>query len=129
MALVHGDLRTARTLAEDFARTHPRDAHAFLLLGHVLIAAGEKPRGLAAYREALRMDLALGADPELLANLRASFLDAEDEAFKLAEEIGYPATPGLADLKSTTPDARLRRRADEVLSRILLKQRQQGAPR
>jgi len=128
LARQRGDLAAARTEAEAFARSHPEDAAAFALLGHVLFAQGEKDRALAAYRAALRMDRAFGAAPELLANLRATFADPQrgEAAFKLAEEIGAPAEPILADLGATTASGPLKRRAAEAAGKIAARK---GDPR
>src|SRR5262249_5504322 len=74
-AIKSGHLARAGALAEASARTHPADARAFALLGDVLFLQSEKERGLAAYREAVRMDRGIGDAADLLANLRATFAD------------------------------------------------------
>jgi cytochrome c-type biogenesis protein CcmH/NrfG len=119
-AMLSGDLETARVEAERAARDNPRDGRAFASLGHVLFAKGEKVRALAAYREACHLDPAVGASPELLANLRATFADPVhgEAAFRLTEAIGAPAEPILRDLAVGTGDARLKRRAAEAVGRI-----------
>src|SRR5262249_2996477 len=93
---------------------------AFALLGDVLFAQGEKERGLAAYREAHHLEAAVGAWPEVLANLRATFADPEhgEAAFRLAEAIGAPAQGILSDLAAHTSEARLQPRAAEAMGRI-----------
>lgn len=119
-AVQRGDLRAARAEAERLAKENPRDAGAFASLGHVLFAQGDKERALAAYREAYRIDPAVGASPELLANLRATFADPVhgEAAFRLTETIGGPAEPILSDLAAGTSDARLKRRAADAMGRI-----------
>ncbi len=115
-----GELAAARIQAETLAKAYPHDGRTFALLGHVLFAQGEKLRALAAYREAHHLDPSVGAAPELLANLRATFADPEhgEAAFRLAEAIGPPAKPILSDLAAHTSEARLKRRAAEASGRI-----------
>jgi cytochrome c-type biogenesis protein CcmH/NrfG len=119
-ARARGDLAAARAVAESQAKAHPGDAGAFAVLGHVLFAQGEKDRALAAYREAVRMDRAAGAAPELLANLRATFADAErgEAAFKLAEDIGEPAEAILRDVAANASSGALKRRAADATAHI-----------
>jgi hypothetical protein len=119
-AMQRGDLGAARAEAERRAKDHPHDGGAFAGLGHVLFAQGEKERALAAYREAFHLDRAVGASPELLANLRATFADPVhgEAAFRLTEAIGGPAESILSDLAAGTSDARLKRRAAEAMGRI-----------
>jgi serine/threonine-protein kinase len=119
--LSSGDAKTARERATDLARRSPDDAAALLVLGDATFAAGEKSRGLAAYREAARLDVvAAAADPELLANLRASYDDPDhgEAAFALAERIGPAAAPGLRAFTHDTSDPRRAQRARLALSKI-----------
>jgi serine/threonine-protein kinase len=91
VALRKGDVKGSRAAAERLARAYPDDVRAYVLLGDVLFAQRQTERGLAAYREAARMDrvLASGHD-ELRANLLATFDDRVhgSAAQALAEELG-----------------------------------------
>jgi hypothetical protein len=126
-AMRQGDLAGARAQAEAWAKQYPDDASAYALLGNVLFAQGEKERALASYRSALRLDRAVGANAELLANLRATFSDSQfgEAAFRLAEEIGAPAAPALSAFAAGTSSAPLKRRAADAMARAAAK----GDPR
>jgi tRNA A-37 threonylcarbamoyl transferase component Bud32/tetratricopeptide (TPR) repeat protein len=114
-ALGRGDLPAAEHGAEELVADNPDDPRAFLWLGHAMFAARDKTRGLAAYREAVRLDRT-AVDAELLANLRATFADraVSEEAFALAERVGAEAVPALVDFVKDTRDSRLKARAQRA---------------
>jgi hypothetical protein len=118
-ALGRGDLAGATHLAEQLVTAHPDDPRAFVQLGHALFAQRDKLRGIAAYREAVRLDRA-AADSELIANLRATFADRNfgEDAFAIAEHIGPAAGLALVDFVGDTRDARLRARAQRAITTI-----------
>jgi hypothetical protein len=104
--------------ATGLVANHPDDPRAFALLGHALMAGGEKHRALAAYREAARLDPRWTAfDGELRANLRATFADKleGEPALALAETLGPLMAPAIVDFADTTKDQRLERRARAAL--------------
>jgi serine/threonine-protein kinase len=113
-ALDRGDVPGAERLAEALVHDNPDDPRAFLLLGHALCASRDKERGLAAYREAVRLDrLRATSDAELWANLRATFADRRfgEAAFGLAEKLGPGAARLLTAFAEETKDKRLKARA------------------
>jgi serine/threonine-protein kinase len=119
-AMGRGDLVGATHLAEQLCTTHADDPRAFVQLGHALFAQRDKLRGIAAYREAVRLDRQ-AADSELVANLRATFADRSfgEDAFAIAERIGPWAAPALLDFAGDTRDLRLRQRAQRAITSIL----------
>jgi hypothetical protein len=118
-ALGRGDLVGATHLAEQLVTAHPDDPRAFVQLGHALFAQRDKLRGIAAYREAVRLDRA-AADSELIANLRATIADRNfgEDAFAIAERIGPAAGLTLIDFVGDTRDLRLRARAQRAITTI-----------
>jgi hypothetical protein len=116
--LGHGEIERAVAAATGLVANHPDDPRAFALLGHALMAGGEKHRALAAYREAARLDPRWTAfDGELRANLRATFADKleGEPALALAETLGPLMAPAIVDFADTTKDQRLERRARAAL--------------
>jgi len=118
-ALARGDLAAARSEAEALVTNHSDDPRAFVQLGHALFASRDKLRGIAAYREAVRLDR-FAADSELIANLRATFADRSfgEDAFAIAERIGPLAGFALIDFAGDTRDTRLRARAQRAITTI-----------
>ncbi len=128
-ALARGDHAAARTVAEQLVTANPDDPRAFVLLGHTLFTSRDKLRGLAAYREAVRLDR-FAADSELLANLRATFdnkVHGED-AFVIAERIGPRAGLVLLDFAAATREPRLRGRAHRAITTIGASAASRGTP-
>jgi serine/threonine-protein kinase len=106
----------ARKEAEGLVVRYPRDAAAFVLLGDVLFADRQVERGLAAYREAVRLDPRHHlVSTALVGNVRATLGGGRlgEAAFALAESLGPKGALLLEEFARASSDPRLARRAED----------------
>lgn len=118
-------MRRARTgdrtaLAELVARPDAeRSAQEWLALGHGQAKIYLHSQSVESYRQAVAKDAALGADPELLGNVRQAALSpaSSDAAFALLQQLGPQAAEVLYALATETDpkQAAVAKRAEQLL--------------
>jgi serine/threonine-protein kinase len=100
---------------------YPTIGQARLLLGHLELTERRPHRALAEYREALRLDRRLRADPLLLRNLRTLLDDREARPGALeliTESLGRGGCDLLAPLAATEKTFELRRNARDAMAQL-----------
>ncbi|MFC5576587.1 tetratricopeptide repeat-containing sulfotransferase family protein [Lysobacter niabensis] len=75
-----GDYPTAIDIYDDLLRQYPRNPKVWMSFGHSLKTAGHTERAIAAYRQSLAIDPAIGEVWWSLANLKTFRFSAEDVA-------------------------------------------------
>jgi serine/threonine-protein kinase len=119
--LGHGELEPARAALTQLLSRHPEAARVRYLLGNLDYAQGERERAIEDYHEAIARDSGYRADAALRNNVRA-MLDRRTEGplavALLADDVGKPALPDLANCAKSCRDPVARRRAMDAVVKL-----------
>lgn len=121
--LAAGQYARVRTLYEAQLARAPNDPQALVLQGHDLFHSGDRPRGVAAYDRALKLDPALCEDPLLARNLVRGLSWAAPDAIRLIKRYTTPVMLEALTERTAQTGARGRERAADLLRELGQSQR------
>ncbi len=117
----NGDLEPALDLIVKTRRLHPESAQLAYLAGKIYFAKLWWSDGVKAFRDAIRLDPAYRADPELLKIVLRGFLTTPDVDSRIDDfirDLGEPMRAGLEETAKNHPTPQIRSRAAGELKKL-----------